>query len=254
MTAPTAPPSAPRAPSAPPHPLAPLFWTTLALGLLIAWDTTAFDLALARVFGNGGGFPLRDDWFFASVMHEGARRAAWVLMVLLAASVWWPVGWLRRLSTAERAQMAASALIALGVVTAFKQASATSCPWDLAEFGGMARYVSHWSRGIFDGGSGHCFPAGHASAGFAFLGGYFALRHRHPGPARWWLAASIAAGLILGAAQQVRGAHFMSHTLWTGWLCWTAGWACDLAAGLLCLRHAPSDSVLPSEGASHART
>ncbi|WCM92933.1 phosphatase PAP2 family protein [Acidovorax sp. NCPPB 2350] len=243
----------PATPSSPaPRPLAPLLWTVAALGLLIAWDATSFDMVLARVFGNAGGFPLRDDGFLVSVMHEGARRVGWVIMVLLAASVWWPVGWLRQLSTADRMQMAVSALLALGVVAVFKQTSATSCPWDLAEFGGMARYVSHWSRGIFDGGSGHCFPAGHASAGFAFVGGYFALRHRKPRAARWWLAASLAAGLVLGMAQQMRGAHFMSHTLWTGWLCWVAGWTCDLVARVLRQRHPLSDSVLPPESASHA--
>ncbi len=210
-----------------------LLWTLACLGLIAAWDATAFDTALARVFGNAGGFPLRDDWFFVSVMHEDARRAGWVLMVLLAATVWWPVGWLRRLATADRMQMAISALAALAVIAVFKRASATSCPWDLAEFGGVARYVSHWSQGVFDGGGGHCFPAGHAAAGFAFLGGYFPLRRRLPRAARWWLAASLVAGFTLGLAQQVRGAHFMSHTLWTAWLCWTTGWVCDLAMAAL---------------------
>ena len=84
-----------------------------------------------------------------------------------------------------------------------------------------------------------------ASAGFAFVGGYFALRRRQPRAARLWLAASLAAGLILGAAQQVRGAHFMSHTLWTGWLCWTTGWLCDLTAGALRQRFALTNTPLP---------
>jgi membrane-associated PAP2 superfamily phosphatase len=42
-----------------------------------------------------------------------------------------------------------------------------------------------------------------------------------------WLAGAAATGLVLGVAQQMRGAHFMSHTLWTGWLCWTTGWLTD---------------------------
>jgi len=135
--------------------------------------------------------------------------------------------------------------VALGVVSSLKSLSATSCPWDLAEFGGVARYASHWALGMVDGGGGRCFPAGHASAGFAFVGGYFALRRRQPRAARLWLAASLAAGLVLGGAQQVRGAHFMSHTLWTGWLCWTTGWLCDLAAGALRRRFAVAGSPLP---------
>jgi membrane-associated PAP2 superfamily phosphatase len=87
--------------------------------------------------------------------------------------------------------------------------------------------VSHWSLGP-DGGSGHCFPAGHAASGFSFAGGYFAFRRSDRGLARRWLAAALAAGLLLGLAQQWRGAHFMSHTLWSAAACWLS--ACLLQA------------------------
>jgi membrane-associated PAP2 superfamily phosphatase len=206
-------------------------WSTLAaLACVVAWDASGGDLALAQPFGSATGFPWREQWFLVQVLHESARRVGWLLMLLLTLAVWWPVGVLRRLDTAERFQMAASALLALGVVSIAKSLSNTSCPWDLAQFGGVARHVSHWALSLHDGGGGRCFPAGHASAGFAFLGGYFALRRKAPIAARWWLAGSLLAGFVLGGAQQVRGAHFMSHTLWTAWLCWTTGWLCHLVA------------------------
>ena len=235
-----------RPPALPPHgPRSTLAWTVGALLCLLAWDALGQDRALAHAFGTGNGFPLREQWFFVQVLHEGARRTAWLFLLLLTLGVWWPVGWLRRIDWGERLQLAVSTLVALGVVSSLKSLSATSCPWDLAEFGGVARYASHWALVMVDGGGGRCFPAGHASAGFAFVGGYFALRRRQPRAARLWLAASLAAGLVLGGAQQVRGAHFMSHTLWTGWLCWTTGWLCDLAAGALRRRFAVAGSPLP---------
>src|SRR5204862_495407 len=93
--------------------------------------------------------------------------------------------------------------------------------------------VPHWST-TSDGGPGHCFPDGHASSGFAFLGGFFAFRRETPRLARCWLAAAMAAGLVLGIGQQLRGAHFMSHTLWSGWLCWVVALLATLViAGLL---------------------
>lgn len=208
-------------------------WTLAALLPLVLWDALGQDRLLAHLFGDASGFPLRDQWFFVHVAHEGARRLGWVFVVLLTLGVWWPAGPLRRMDTAERVQWAASALVALAVVGAAKNLSSTSCPWDLAEFGGVARYASHWAWGLVDGGGGRCFPAGHASAGFAFIGGYFALQRSQPRAARICLAASLAAGLVLGAAQQARGAHFMSHTLWSGWLCWTSAWMCDMEARLL---------------------
>ena len=92
----------------------------------------------------------------------------------------------------------------------------------------MASYVSHWAWGVRDGGDGGCFPAGHASAGFAFLGGLFAFRHRLPATAARWLAGAMLTGLLLGVAQQLRGAHYMRHTLWTAWFCWVTAANLDL--------------------------
>jgi len=215
-----------------------LAWTVTAFFGLVAWDAWGQDRALAHVFGSATGFPLRDHWFFVQVMHEGPRRLAWLIVLALVVFIWRPVGFLRHAHQSERVQLALTTLLSLAVVTGLKYASTTSCPWDLAEFGGVARYASHWALGTLDGGGGKCFPAGHASAGFAFVGGYFALRHHQPRAARIWLACALIAGLTLGGAQQVRGAHFLSHTLWTGWLCWTTGWICDMVARTL-QRHKP---------------
>ena len=228
-------------------------WTLGILAAVVAWDVGGQDIPLARAFGSSQGFPMRDQWFFVQVLHEGARRLGWLLVLLLALGVWWPWGVLRQLDAGERLQMALSALLALAAVSVGKNLSTTSCPWDLAEFGGVARYASHWALGVVDGGGGRCFPAGHASAGFAFVGGFFALRHKAPAAARWWLAAAVLVGLVLGGAQQVRGAHFMSHTLWTGWLCWTVGWLCDLAASALRLRlAAPTAAAAVASGPPRA--
>ena len=207
-----------------------LRWTAGSLVLLLAWDASGLDLVLANWFGTAQGFALRDHWFFTSVLHEGARRISWLLVVGLSLAVWWPVGVLRRIDRLQRLQLVLTTLLSLLAVVSIKYISNTSCPWDLAEFGGVARYVSHWTLGVVDGGGAHCFPAGHASAGFAFFGGYFVLRDAAPRAARIWLWASLIFGLVLGISQQARGAHFMSHTLWTGWLCWTIAWLCDEAA------------------------
>ena len=44
---------------------------------------------------------------------------------------------------------------------------------------------------------------------------------------KWLLAAVCLAGGAFGAAQVVRGAHFVSHVLWSAWICWVL---CVLAA------------------------
>jgi len=215
-----------------------VLWRRLALAVLplvplLLWDASGLDLPLARLFGSAQGFARRSHPGYVLLLHEVPRALSMAALLALAWGAWRPWGFLRTMGAADRRQLAFSVALAMLSITALKRLATTSCPWDLAEFGGVAHYVSHWIWGVRDGGSGRCFPAGHASAGFAFLGGYFALRHKAPTAARWWLASALLAGFVLGAAQQVRGAHFMSHTLWTGWLCWTTGWLCDLAATAL---------------------
>jgi membrane-associated PAP2 superfamily phosphatase len=201
--------------------------------LLLLWDFSGLDLRLAQWFGSAHGFPLENHWFWRGVLHDGLRYLPWLLELALLLAVVWPLGALRQLELARRLQLALTTLMALLVVSSIKLHSHTSCPWDLQQFGGVASHVSHWAWGLADGGSGGCFPAGHASAGFAFLGGYFAFRHVLPKTARRWFAGAMLAGCILGLAQQVRGAHYMSHTLWTAWFCWTVAAAADAAVSRL---------------------
>lgn len=210
--------------------------TLATLAALLVWDGLGQDLALARVFGSAHGFALRGNWLLEQWLHDGARCLAWALLLYLVFALFWPPGFLRRAGLGARVQIVVSVLLALALVNLAKWLSLTSCPWDLAQFGGLARQVSHWAVGVADGGGGRCFPAGHAASGFAFVGGYFALRAAAPRAARRWLAAALCAGFVLGGAQQARGAHFMSHTLWTGWLCWASGWLCELGARALRLR------------------
>ena len=218
-----------------------LIWTLGCLLCLVAWDALGQDLTLAQLFGTEAGFSGRNHWFYVKVMHEGARWAAWCWWLALAWGIWRPWGMLRALTASERSQLVGSTLLALAMVSTAKHFSHTSCPWELTSFGGNIPYVPHWVLGLADGGGGRCFPAGHASTGFAFLGGFFALRRQHPVLARQWLVGALTAGFALGLAQQVRGAHFMSHTLWTAWLCWTTGWLYDIA---LTVRQRPQSLVL----------
>ncbi len=203
-------------------------FTAAAALRLLAWDVSGLDLVMAHWFGGPGGFPLREHWVLTGVLHDGVKRLAWALALGLCLGVWWPIGVLARLPFKRRLQLATTTLLAVLVISSLKTLSTASCPWSLSDFGGVGRYTPHWLHLLTsDGGSGGCFPAGHASSGFAFLGGYFAFRHTAPRAARYWLGASMTAGLVLGLAQQVRGAHFTSHTLWTAWACWCVAWAMD---------------------------
>jgi len=194
-----------------------------ALLLLLAWDTSGADLWLQRLHGNAQGFALREHWLTARVAHDGGRWLAGFVVAAMLVNLWRP--WSRGVAPGRRWAWLAVTLACMSLMPLLKKASPTSCPWDLAEFGGAAQHVSHWAFGVADGGAGHCFPSGHATAAAAFFSGWFVLREGQPRLARAWLVAVCVLTLFYGWAQMARGAHFASHTLWSAWLCWTLAWA-----------------------------
>ncbi|MFY8087311.1 MAG: phosphatase PAP2 family protein, partial [Rubrivivax sp.] len=164
--------------------------------LLLAWDASGLDIVLIQAAGSSNGFAWRDAWWASRVLHDGGRLLGWLTLAALVVNIWRP--WWTGPSWRERATWVLITLVCLLLVPAFKRISATSCPWDLQVFGGVAAYVSHWQFGVKDGGPGHCFPSGHAVAAFAFISGWFALRPHAPRAARWWLAGVLVLGVLFG--------------------------------------------------------
>ena len=114
-----------------------------------------------------------------------------------------------------------AALLSIGVVGLLKTVTNVDCPWDLVPFGGRFPYIELFADRPDALRVGRCFPAAHASSGYALLALYFAFRERHAMLAKLGLGLGLLAGLMFGVAQQARGAHFVSHDLWSAFLVWT---------------------------------
>jgi membrane-associated PAP2 superfamily phosphatase len=165
------------------------------------------------------GFAWRNAFATRVLLHDGGRIVAGSILAWLIVSVWRPLGPLARLPRADRVWCLVACLVCLLGISLIKRASLTSCPWSLAEFGGTARYVSHWAFGVADGGGGNCFPSGHASSAFGFMPVVAALWAGARRAAWSWLVGLTVFGIAIGAGQVLRGAHHPSHVAWTAWLC-----------------------------------
>jgi membrane-associated PAP2 superfamily phosphatase len=174
-----------------------------------------FDAAHAQWIGASS-------WTVNELLHTGGR---WAIRVLLAlALAIWIATYVERDWRALRRPAAfftISALLSIGVVGLLKILTNVDCPWDLAPFGGRFPYVELFADRPDALRVGRCFPAAHASSGYALLALYFTLRERHAVLARVGLGLGVLAGLTFGLAQQARGAHFVSHDLWSAFLVWT---------------------------------
>lgn len=193
-------------------------------GTLLALENTAADTTISGWFFDpaSGAFPLRNHYLFEVVAHQWAKQlviivTSCVIALFLLSFVLPELKPRRRLLLF----LVLSLTLAPLAVVLLKMASPRHCPWDLLEYGGFAPHF-----GIFDAAPpglapGHCFPAGHASTGFSLMAFYFAGRALgRPRFARIALIGSIAAGLGLGLGRIAQGAHFFSHVLWSGLVCW----------------------------------
>lgn len=237
-------------------------WVTFGgLVVLLVWDASGLDLMLTRWIATPHGFAWRDSLLASRLLHDGGRWLGWLMLALLVWDAARPFS--EGPSRPERVRTVGVVLAGLLLVPLLKRFSATSCPWDLAEFGGTAPYVPHWTTGVIDGGPGHCFPSGHAVVAFSFFAVYFLWRHHRPRTARAVLAAVLGAGMAFGWAQWARGAHFASHSLWSAWLCWTMAalaarrWplGCEAppkvpAAGAIRPSHAQAEFLLQTQDAA----
>jgi membrane-associated PAP2 superfamily phosphatase len=198
----------------------------LAAGALaIAWlgAGTNIDLRLARAMYDqaSGAFPMRHAWLAETLSHAYMKNVMLLLAVcaLLPAAVdcWRPRSWPNGFRLRLRVVALASLLVPL-VTTLLKQASSSHCPWDLADFGGTHAYVRLLDAALSGAPAGHCMPAGHASGALWLVSlTVFWLPHQ-PRKAAAMACATLGFGFTVGWMQQLRGAHFLTHTLWSMWL------------------------------------
>jgi membrane-associated PAP2 superfamily phosphatase len=102
-------------------------------------------------------------------------------------------------------------------VAILKHYSPVVCPTRVNIFGGDREHVSPldflFNSTISFNGSGKCFPAGHASGGFALISLFFVM----PSKRKKYLALafSLTLGTIMGFYQIAKGVHYLSDTITT---------------------------------------
>ncbi len=195
-----------------------------ALSILWLGNYTDIDVRLADLFYDrtAHAFPWRDAWLTERFSHGIVKQ---LLIVLAAVPVCLVLGemLLRRrfLGAWWRPRLRFVALCAAAIPTVtslLKQASTSHCPWDLERYGGSQAYLRLLDHVPRLAEAGKCLPAGHASSALWLVAiGVFWLPHR-PRAALAASAAGLASGLALGWLQQMRGAHFLTHTLWSAWI------------------------------------
>ncbi len=126
------------------------------------------------------------------------------------------------------------------LVGGLKKFTNLACPRATADYGGEVPFIHLFDSRPSETNVNHqCFPAGHASGGFALLA--LPLLSRSPRRRRLLLAGALAFGWIIGIYKMLIGDHFLSHTLVTMLLAWLVVYSLKYAAD----RWFPADDGSP---------
>jgi len=206
-----------------------LRWALLALAAsagLILWigQFTNIDLHLADMAFDRTRkvFPLQHAWFAEQFNHVIMKAVMTCLAVVAVAVAAWDA-WRPHLdwSPSRRLGLRVLGLSAITVplvISLLKRASSSHCPWDVDRYGGSEPYVRLLELMPSGISAGHCLPGGHASSvlWLIALAAFWWPTQRRKAIAVAVLTMGFA--LSVGYVQQLRGAHFLTHTLWSAWI------------------------------------
>lgn len=192
--------------------------------ILYIGQYTDLDLILADYYFDAakGVFPWDHTWFGRNLMHGYVKNViVWIGYLIVAVTLFDLLRPLARMSALARTRLRIVALAAVLeplLITTLKHSSNMHCPWGVDRFGGDHPFLRLLDVVPDVWQAGHCFPAGHASTAMWFSALAVLWLPNNLRRATWVFLAGIGAGFTLGWVQQMRGQHFLTHTLWTAWL------------------------------------
>lgn len=194
--------------------------------LLLVWlqQFTALDIAIEDWYFDPvlQNFPWKNTWFAKDVMHGYLKNVLTILGTVIITfciiDIFKPI---KKINTLLRLRLRFVALSAIAIPTLIayiKSLSSAHCPCDIAQFGGHYPHTLLFESLPASFKAGHCFPAGHASTGL-WLAAFCIFWLPHAPRKAWFVFfLGLSVGFVLGWVQQMRGAHFLSHTLWSMWI------------------------------------
>lgn len=226
----------------------------LAFICVVILQYSGTDLYLSElIYYPAQQWQFKQSWLLNSVIHHGGRDVIGLVVVFMlgvALRSFLP-RYRQHIYNPVYRYVAFATIMSMVAVSMLKQLTTLPCPWDLFLFGGERTNILLERAFSTSLPIGHCFPSGHASGGFALFSLYFAARaissiRQQTGTIidsgltqNKWLLPGMLTGIIFGVAQQMRGAHFLSHDVASAAVCW-------LVCGMLAYVMLPQDS-LPRE-------
>jgi membrane-associated PAP2 superfamily phosphatase len=206
-------------------------WPALALlaGVILLFELTELDLhvqdfcySFARQAWIVDGNAPVPRFFFYDAPKLGIIVLGVSLIALACGPARWR-GWFTRRHLYRRDLSVVIAVLATvpAFIGAGKALTNIFCPSEIRRYGGDVPYIrlcEPYPAGDKPARRGRCFPAGHASGGFALMAlAQLATTRRGR---RIGIAIGLVVGGTMGVYQTLKGAHYLSHSLVTMLVAW----------------------------------
>jgi membrane-associated PAP2 superfamily phosphatase len=189
---------------------------------LFFFEWIDIDLAIQDLFFN----PLTDQWlvphydfWLRGIFYNGMKYAIAVFGGLLFINIIYNVTRFKKVDKGAVLIVLALAIIP-SFIASLRDITNTYCPDQIVRYGGSYPYVKPFEaypKDFHQTNKGKCFPAAHASGGFALIGLYYGWRGRKK---VLGLAIAMSSGWIMGIYQMLKGDHYLSHTVITMLIAW----------------------------------
>lgn len=164
----------------------------------------------------------REDPVLSFIFYDGIKRLIIIfnVLVLIALVVWWKKPFLNKYRKGLLIVLLSSIFVPV-IVGSLKATTNIPCPKNLEIYGGVYPHTCVWEKypsTFCNQKKIKCWPAGHASGGFALLSLYYLFHKRRAKIVA--VSGVMVLGWSMGTYKMLIGDHFLSHTVITMIMAW----------------------------------
>lgn len=197
----------------------------LLLFVLFVFQYSNIDIEIQEYFYNFN----TNEWIWDRkepisnlLLYTGLKKTLIVFAVIVLFTL--VIFWKKELIQKYKAGMiiiVLSSILVPATVISLKNETNTPCPKNIEHFNGSypdIKVFDSYPKDFKQEGKIRCWPAGHASAGFALMSLFFLFKKRKNQILA--LGFAVFVGWIMGSYKMIIGDHFLSHTIITMIIAW----------------------------------
>lgn len=197
----------------------------LLLAVILLFQFSELDITVQNFFYNfetKTWLINKDEPILKFFLYDGLK----VALILIAVGILFTLIFLRKMDFVQEYKkglliVLLSAILVPLAIGSLKAVTNTPCPCNIIHFNGIypnLKVFDEYPKDFIQPSKAKCWPAGHASGGFALMALFFLFKT--PSNQKRALIGALIIGWSMGTYKMLLGDHFLSHTIITMLMAW----------------------------------